>query len=172
MNGRIFFYVIVMILIMACLSSCNKQEATETPTQEAYMPTRSLSTVPVPTKPAACNNVMTYVGDANYEDGTIVAPGTTFTKEWEVINYGDCNWDEKYHLFFISGDQMGGKDFLSIPHVPIGAKGKISVELTAPDEPGEYHSEWKLFGSDNRFFGESLTVDIIVQDEQTSTYYY
>ena len=170
MNGRFFFNVIVILLIIVCLSSCQKQEEA-VPTQEAYMPTRSLSTVAVPTKAPACNNVMSYVGDANYDDGTILAPGTKFTKEWEVINYGDCNWDEKYHLFFISGNQMGGKDFLSIPHVPIGAKGKISVELTAPDEPGEYHSEWKLFGADNRFFGESLTVDIIVQEEPVSAYY-
>ena len=171
MNGRLYFIVIVLILLMVCLSSCKKQEEDAETTPEVYMPTRSVSTVPVPTKAPTCNNVMSYVEDANYEDGTILAPGTKFTKEWEVINYGDCNWDQKYHLFFISGDQMGGKDFISIPHVPIGAKGKISVELIAPDEPGEYHSEWKLFGADNRFFGESLTVDIIVQEEPVSTYY-
>ena len=58
---------------------------------------------------------------------------------------------------------MGAPDFVEIPHIPIGSKGKISVELTAPEEPGEYKSEWKLFGADNRFFGESLVARIVVQ---------
>ena len=63
----------------------------------------------------------------------------------------------------LSGNQMDAPDFVDIPRIPVGSKGKITVQLTAPEEPGEYRSEWKLFGSDNRFFGESLVVNITVQ---------
>ncbi|MBQ6518981.1 MAG: hypothetical protein IJI14_09685 [Anaerolineaceae bacterium] len=159
-----YFIVLFMILLALITAGCGKQaEPTAEPTQEIYQPTRSVATVPAPTKAASCTNYMSYLGDVNYTDGTVVAPGAKFTKEWEVINYSDCNWDDKYHLFFISGNQMGAPDFVEIPHIPIGSKGKISVELTAPTEPGEYRSEWKLFGADNRFFGESLIANIVVE---------
>ena len=161
---KFVFCLILMIILPVILSGCVDPNAGKpTPTVEIYQPTRSVATVPVPTRAPTCNNVMSYLGDANYEDGSILSPGQKFTKEWEVINYSDCNWDSKYHLFFISGNQMGAPDFVEIPHIPIGSKGKIFVELTAPTEPGEYRSEWKLFGADNRFFGETLAVNIVVQ---------
>jgi hypothetical protein len=153
----------LILLFCLILSACSQKTEDVPATQEIFQPTRSVATVPVPTKAAACNNMMSFLGDVNYEDGTVVPAGTVFTKEWEVINYSDCNWDERYHLFFISGNQMGAPDFIEIPHTPIGSKGKISVQLTAPMEPGEYRSEWKLFGADNRFFGESLIVNIVVE---------
>ncbi len=161
------YFLLIVLLIAALLTGCGKQsEPTPEPTPEIWQPTRSVATVPVPTRAASCTNVMSYLGDVNYNDGTVLAPGEKFTKEWEVINYSDCSWDERYHLFFISGNQMGAPDFVSIPHIPVGSKGKISVELTAPAEPGEYRSEWKLFGADNRFFGESLIANIVVSNEE------
>lgn len=160
-----YFIVLFIIIFALIMTACGKQtEPTAEPTQEIYQPTRSVATVPVPTKGATCSNQMGYLGDANYTDGTVIAPGSKFIKEWEVINYSDCNWDDRYHLFFISGNQMGAPDFVEIPQIPVGSKGKISVELTAPTEPGEYRSEWKLFGADNRFFGESLIANIVVED--------
>ncbi len=157
------------------LSGCQSRTETPVPEEEVFMPTRAVATLPEPTKPAACNNVIGYLEDVTYSDGTVVAPGQTFLKEWEVINYSDCNWEDGYHLFFISGNQMGAPDYVDIPHIPIGARGKISVELTAPTEPGEYRSEWKLFGKDNRFFGESLIANIVVASEEKPAeegYYY
>lgn len=162
---RKLFIVLFVVLLSALFAACGKKTEQTEPTQEVYQPTRSVATVPVPTKAAACTNMMSYLGDVNYTDGTVIAPGAKFIKEWEVINYSDCNWDNRYHLFFISGNQMGAPDFVDIPHIPIGSKGKISVELTAPTEPGEYRSEWKLFGADNRFFGESLITNIVVEGE-------
>ncbi|MBR6089679.1 MAG: hypothetical protein IKP86_07085 [Anaerolineaceae bacterium] len=162
-NKRIYFFSFTALLLALLLCACEKKAEQIQPTEEIFMPTRSVATVPVPTKPASCANSMTYLGDTNYEDGSVIPAGTKFTKEWEVINWSECSWDEKYHLFFISGNQMGAPDFVEIPHVPIGSRGKISVELTAPEEPGEYRSEWKLFGADNRFFGESLIVNIVVE---------
>ena len=158
--------------LLLLLTGCGKkgQEEQPTPTEAIYQPTRSVETVPVPTQEPACINYMSFLDDVTYGDGTVVDPGETFLKEWEVINYSTCNWDEKYHLFFISGDQMGAPDYLEVPHIPIGSRGKISVELTAPDKPGEYRSEWKLFGADNRFFGESLIAEITVR-EPVQNYY-
>lgn len=174
-NRQFVILILIMILLAAIASGCGKQTETTTATEVVYLPTRAVATLPVPTKAASCSNVLGYVEDVTYDDGAVVSPGQTFLKEWEVINYSDCNWEEGYHLFFISGNQMGAPDFVDIPHIPIGAKGKISVELTAPVEPGEYRSEWKLFGKDNRFFGESLVANITVSadaDQDQQEYYW
>lgn len=158
------FLISILLLFSLILSACTQEAVpTEVPTQEVYMPTRSVATLPAPTKAPSCTNSMTFIGDANYQDGAYVAPGETILKEWEIYNSGDCAWGDGYRLFFISGEQLGAPDILIIPHVEVASRTIISVELTAPDEPGTYHSEWKLFGADNRFFGESLYVDVIVQ---------
>lgn len=158
----LFFLLFGVLLI---ISGCGilPGPVQPTPTVEIYQPTRSVATLPPPTQPPACTNIVGSIEDVNYPDGTYVAPGTKFMKEWEVINYSDCVWGEGYHLYFISGSQMGAPDFVDIPRIPVGSRGKITVTFTAPEEKGEYRSEWKLFGADNRFFGDSLTVSIIVQ---------
>ncbi len=172
MRSKTFCLITLIMISLLMLSGCGKKEPedTPTPTADVFLPTRSVATVPVPTQASTCTNYMSFLDDVTYGDGTVVEPGQKFLKEWEVINYSTCNWDEKYHLFFISGDQMGAPDYLEVPHIPIGSRGKISVELTAPDKPGEYRSEWKLFGADNRFFGESLIAEITVREPVQSYY--
>ena len=157
-----YFCLILALLLLLVLSACQQEKAEPTP-EAIFQPTRSVATIPVPTRSATCSNQMTYVKDDTYYDGSVVEAGTKFLKEWEVVNNGDCNWDDRYRLFFISGNQMSAPDFVSIPHIPVGSKGKIAVELTAPEEPGDYRSEWKLFDSNNRFFGESLVAKITVR---------
>ncbi len=162
---RFLFLILLLTGSLLVLTGCGGKQKSGQPTatQEIYQPTRSVATLPPPTQPPACTNVVGSIEDVNYPEGTVVAPGTKIRKEWEVVNYSDCVWGEGYHLFFISGNQMGAPDFVDIPRIPVGSKGKILVEMTAPEEPGEYRSEWKLFGSDNRFFGESLVVSITVE---------
>ena len=164
MNRIRFILFITLTALCAFLSACVLGTPSPTSTPVIYMPTRSAATLPPPTQAPACENRMLLDEDEDALGKIYVSPGTKFLQEWVVTNYSSCNWDEQYHLFFVSGSQMGAPDYVEIPHIPIGSKGKISIELTAPTEPGEYRSEWKLFGSDNRFFGESLTVEIIVLD--------
>ena len=163
MKNRSMILLILMSVIPALLlTACQNGRNVPTATPVIYLPTRSLATLPPPTQAPSCENRMVVDTD-DYGSAIYIAAGAKFLQEWVVTNYSTCNWDEQYHLFFVSGNQMGAPDYVEIPHIPIGSKGKISIELTAPEEPGEYRSEWKLFGSDNRFFGESLVVEIVVQ---------
>ena len=162
---KLFFYLILMISLPVILSGCKKDSGEPTPTVEIYQPTRSVATVAVETAAPSCTNVLAYTEIYDLFQEMQAAPGEKFTVEWEVINYSTCVWDERYHLFFISGEQMGAPDFVEIPRVPVGSKAKISVSMTAPEEPGQYHSEWKMFGHDNRFFGESLVLDLNVEEK-------
>ncbi len=154
------FLLALLILVSAC---DEKVVETATPLPTAPLPTRIAATLPPKPTAVGCTDSFYFWGDVNFPDGTVVEAGTNFMKAWEVQNFGTCDWDEGYRLRFVSGVQMGAPDFVSLPSVGVGSKGKISVEFTAPLEPGTYRSTWKAFGSNNRSFGETLYVEIVVE---------
>src|SRR5215211_3827515 len=45
----------------------------------------------------SCTASASLVGET-FPDGTIVQPGTTFTKVWQVQNSGTCTWDSSWQL--------------------------------------------------------------------------
>ncbi|MHC1772502.1 MAG: NBR1-Ig-like domain-containing protein [Flexilinea sp.] len=156
---RLFVVLTGGIFLISCSA-----KVTETPTvlPTAMLPTRSVATVEPEEIVENCVNSFLYIDDVNYPDGTVVEAGSVFMKEWEVQNNGSCDWTEEYRLRFVSGEQMSAPDFVSIPSVTVGNKGKLSVELKTPEKPGTYRSTWKAFGSDNRSFGETIYVEIVV----------
>ena len=156
---------ILFLTLIVSLTSCGIQPTAipATPVSTAQLPTRIVATVPVIFNEPDCTNEFLYLDDVNFSDGTEVSAGQKFLKEWEVSNYGTCNWVNGYKLRFISGDQMGAPDAVSIPEVEVGKKGKFSVEFTAPAEPGTYRSTWKAYSDTNRSFGESIYVEIVVK---------
>ncbi len=158
------FMFLTIISFCFFFSSCTPK-ITETPTviPTAKLPTRIAATLEPVEIETDCVNSFYYLDDVNYQDGTEVEAGSVFLKEWEVQNNGSCDWNEKYRLRFVSGDQMGAPDSVPIPSVIVGSKGKLSVELQASKEPGTYRSVWKVFGSDNRSFGETVYVEIVVK---------
>ncbi len=162
MKKALWFFMVLAGGIF--LISCSAKMVTETPTviPTAMLPTRNAATVEPEEIVTNCINSFLYLDDVNYPDGTVVEAGSVFMKEWEVQNNGSCDWNEGYRLRFVSGEQMSAPDFVSIPSVTVGSKGKLSVELKAPEKPGTYRSTWKAFGSDNRSFGETVYVEIVV----------
>lgn len=160
----IFKPFILFLFLIVGLTSCSMQPTAipATPVSTAPLPTRIVATVPVIYNESNCTNEFLYLDDVNYPDGTEVSAGQKFLKEWEVSNFGTCNWVNGYKLRFISGDQMGAPDAVPIPEVEVGKKGKFSVEFTAPAEPGTYRSTWKAYSDTNRSFGDSIYVEIVV----------
>ena len=51
---------------------------------------------------SGCNNA-TFLNDVTIADGTVLAPGESFTKTWEFQNTGTCAWNEEYQITFIRG---------------------------------------------------------------------
>ena len=97
----------------------------------------------------------TFVEDVSIPDGTTFEPGDTFVKTWRIRNNGSCTWTADYTVVFDSGDAMGGPASfpLSSSSVPPGAEVDISINLTAPEEPGSYRGDWKLRNPAGQTFG-------------------
>lgn len=128
------------------------------PTVTGTPPTATPSKTPAPITPtvpaSACDKVQ-FVADVNVPDGTVFAPGATFTKTWRLKNVGTCAWaKDTYQLVFFSGEKMGGPSSAPFTeNVAVGATVNISVNLTAPSAAGSYRGYWMFKNAKGDLFG-------------------
>ncbi len=98
-----------------------------------------------------------FVQDVTFADGSYVAPGSYFTKTWRIRNTGVNAWNSSYRLIFVSGDQMSGPQFVSLPgYVASGQTIDISINLVAPQTSGTFRGSWMLQSPDGVTFGVGL----------------
>lgn len=87
---------------------------------------------------------MTLVGET-VPDGMIIAPGTAFTKTWQLRNDGNCAWDQNYVLELVQGDALGANTRIPLTKViNPGDTLTISIDMTAPTTVGDYAGYWKI----------------------------
>lgn len=107
----------------------------------------SRATSGTPTNTLPCDQV-TFVRDITIPDGTLLQPGSSFSKTWELKNSGSCAWNSTYSLVFANeGDVMGGvisKPLIISGAVAPGELVKVSVDLRAQAAAGDYKSHWRL----------------------------
>ena len=92
-----------------------------------------------------------------------MAPGKLLDKQWLVQNNGDCNWDARYRLRLISGDALGASPEQALYPARAGSQANLRILFTAPQEAGDYVSEWQAFDANGIPFGESFFIKIVVQ---------
>ena len=112
---------------------------------------------------SGCNN-LAFISDVSVPAGTVFQPEEQFTKSWKVQNTGTCDWVYRYHLVHISGDDVGGRDPVSLGRVIEPAKWTtLTITLRAPRAPGTYTSTWRLADQSGTVFGSTLGVSIVVR---------
>ncbi len=124
---------------------------TPTGTPPTSTPTNTPGPVTVP--PSACDRAQ-FVADVNIPDGTVLAPGATFTKTWRLKNVGACAWSTSYQLVFFSGEQMGAAASAPFPqNVAVSQTVDISINMTAPSAAGSYRGYWMFKNASGALFG-------------------
>lgn len=157
------------------------------PTTAGGFPTVSFNTTPTtplagftavvsPAAPAAataplgdeCSN-NAFEGDITIPDGSVIAPGTNFTKTWKIRNTGTCLWDDGFSLVYIGGSKpdLDPYDYKfsktkDNDFVATGEAIDISLQLTAPCNPGKYEGHWRMKNDKGYYFGTILSVYIEV----------
>jgi hypothetical protein len=139
------------------------------PTQPPPTPTatRPPPSTPIELRPAAtpaCTNQLTFQDDLTIPDGSQVIPGETLDKRWEVENSGTCNWDERYSLRLVAGNELGAQPQVGLYPARSGTLAPIRILFTAPQEPGPYRSAWQAYGPDGEAFGDQIFIDILVAE--------
>jgi hypothetical protein len=133
-------------------------------------PTPGSAPTPAPVKVAAaapppCAQ-MRFVSDVTIPDDSPVAPGTLFVKTWRVQNSGTCAWSGTLK-FIGTGNQMGGKSPADLPKTNVGKETDVSLNLTAPTQPGDYQGTWEAYAPDGTVLGR-LVVKIKVAGEASA----
>jgi hypothetical protein len=111
-----------------------------------------------------CNPLnASFISDVTIPDGTELDPEETFTKTWRLNNNGCEAWPAGTKLVYVSGNQMGGPNAVTVPDdVPAGINADVSVNLTAPAVAGTYRGDWRLETSDGTQFGPQIYLEIVV----------
>ncbi len=129
-------------------------EPTATPTFVLTVtPSGTLTPALSPT-PGGCTLAARFVQDVTVPDGSVFAPGETFTKTWRLLNVGTCTWTTAFVVYFVSGHPLGAPKQVNLPYpVEPGRLVDISVPMKAPKKPGTYESYWKLRSDSGQSFG-------------------
>jgi len=110
-----------------------------------------------------------YVSDVTIPDGTVLAPGESFTKTWKFQNSGSCDWESDFMLTFEMGEGMEGEDTAISEVVAAGESDSLSVSLVAPETEGSYTGYWRLTTASGNAFGQSVFVQIYVSDDAATS---
>lgn len=124
----------------------------ESPVVPAASPTNT-ATAAVPAVGATLANHAEFVSDITVPDGTVFAPGEKFVKTWRIRNIGSATWTKDYSFVFINGEGMGGQPLKLPSDIPSGTTVDISIEMTAPTDPGEYNGYWMFQDKEKNLFG-------------------
>ncbi|HEX7973851.1 MAG TPA: NBR1-Ig-like domain-containing protein [Anaerolineales bacterium] len=115
------------------------------------------------TTPAPCLNSLNYLEDLTLPDRTVVAPGQSLDKRWQVENTGSCNWDERYQLRLIAGPNLGAAAEQPLYPARSGMQAVLRILFTAPAEPGTYRSAWQAHDPQGRPFGDPFFIEVVVR---------
>ena len=158
--------VSICVYLWLFLSACGETSSVlSTPLIPDIVPTEtSFSSLPFfPTPTLICINGLAFLDDVTIPDYSTVTPGSTLDKQWLVQNTGSCNWDRRYRLLLVGGNELGASTEQALYPGRAGTQVTLQIIFTAPLEPGEYFSEWQSFDASGIPFGEAFFIKIIVQ---------
>ena len=185
----------LMLLISACGSPAQQDTTIATAVAQTVQAQNMQQTVPAATSPVPtdtpaplaslaatltvapstqvaaglCTPSASLVGET-IPDATIVQPGATFTKAWQLMNSGTCTWGTDWQLIFYGGDKMDGLVAYNLPEpAQPGDTVDIPIILRAPADSGAYTGKWMLKSPWGQSFGVGsysvpISVSIVVSN--------
>jgi hypothetical protein len=110
-----------------------------------------------------------FLEDKNLPDGSKLAPGTVFSKNWRVANCGASKWPAGTRLQHVDGELCGNETCCAVPQLEPGQQGELCLDnIIAPAESGSYKSFWRLSTADGEKYGDRLWFDVSVVDTDGS----
>lgn len=174
-TSRLLFSFIIVLFLSSCTRTLQPDPGTQgvmafiPPTHPVPtatpLPTINAILLANPTPTITCQDVLTFIKDVTIPDGSIVKPGDSLDKQWEVENNGSCNWETGYTIRLIGGDAMGADSIQDLFPARSGTKTTIRIVFTAPEEQGNYRSAWQAYNPEEVPFGDPFYIDISVSDD-------
>ena len=120
--------------------------------------------------PALPKPALRFVRDVTFPDGSGVQPGTVLEKIWVVRNDGPNPWPQGAVLATSGGDFLCTQEVrIPAPELQPGQEHKLSVVLTAPQQPGRYVPYFRMQTAQGQWFGQRLWADLVVTDAEDAS---
>jgi len=105
-----------------------------------------------------------FVRDVNYPDGTVVASGDSFVKQWEFSNpAGAPEWPEGTKLIYFKGNKemIGDAVEFAITRAAPGEKTILSVPMQIP-KSGRCKIKFRLADAKGNIFGDKCWAELSI----------
>ena len=102
------------------------------------------------------------IGNMDPHIGEILNAEQTFKKSWRVQNNGSCPWLPGFRLVYVSGDKMSGGNAAVNKEVKPGTVMIFTIDMQAPEKPGNYVGFWRMYDNNGSSFGQNLEVNIVI----------
>ncbi len=116
----------------------------------------STPTFPVNPEPGA--DKASFIGET-YPDNSILEPGESFIKSFEIFNSGTATWTTAYALVLdpaVQSETLGSPpEIRFLQDVSPGENIVLDISLLAPVDPGTYTTYWAIKNQ----YGETVPVD-------------
>ncbi|MBX3011631.1 MAG: peptidoglycan DD-metalloendopeptidase family protein [Caldilineaceae bacterium] len=96
-------------------------------------------------------------------DGSRFVPGTALQQMWTLRNQGTTHWGAGYQLALQNGEPLNATVAIPAPPTPPGGQADFAWNVTAPQVPGRYRSDWRMRNAAGEWFGERVWLDIQVE---------
>lgn len=132
------------------------------------------STAPTRTKSLINGDDIGFIGDITYPDYSILSPGQTFEKIWEIRNVGIVPWknrrllclDQHIEVRFDNGDQLDtyryglmpldGREIM-LPDIAPGTNHQVCIRFLAPEVACTTISYWKMVDEQGNYTFPDMT---------------
>ncbi len=171
---RFIFLCSLMFLSTAIVTGCLRSQSEGVLSSQFIPPTLVATSFKTPTTDpfqptidprGPCTNDLTFIDDLTVPDGTVFEPGAEIVKRWQVENSGTCEWTAKYSVRILSGASMGAEPKQKLEPIAPGETGSVEIVFHAPEETGEYYSQWQAYDDRGKPFGQDFFIDIIVSSQ-------
>ncbi|MBN2046803.1 MAG: hypothetical protein JW750_03070 [Anaerolineaceae bacterium] len=165
--------ILILVLFLSACSIAPQRSIEPTETVAAYLPPTLVPTqtpTPKPTQTPLpseedCSNVLLFIDDLSYPDGTEVQPGQLIDKMWLVQNAGTCNWDRGYVLKQSTDSDMDAVALFDLYPARAKSEATIRVQFFAPETPGTYKVTWQPFDADGTLFYDPIFIIFTIPEE-------
>ncbi len=150
-----------------------------TPTPEIVEPPNGNATLPPVVQPTAAlaTNTPSVPDRAVWvaqspADSSSIPVNTPFQMTWTVQNTGTTTWKTSYQLrYFVAGDKLGALLPVNLPDAVAPMRRlTINLNLTAPEDPGDYHGIWVLSTAEGtNFYPLDVIIKVVAQPTSTPT---
>jgi hypothetical protein len=126
-----------------------------------FTPIPTTTATPLPTIPKSDQAQLIYRTPKEWAQ---FKPGDTFDVVWTIQNIGAKTWNKEYFFTYFNGTKMnynGDLIFIDTPVNP-GARTQFTIDMQAPQSPGNYTTSWALYNDNKEILGQYFITIVVV----------